>query len=179
MQNRLEQLSRKVMQWGDDRKITINGNVQTQILKLNEEFLKEYFEADDDVEKIKDAIGDSMVVLTMIDGIVNKGNSILKYVDFHETYSIYAHVINGDILSCVCKHIGNLSSIAVRGKQTEQLGQFNSSLIDCYINLMLLALSHGLCPVECFEMAYNEIKDRKGELLPNGAFVKESDLIKD
>lgn len=27
--------------------------------------------------------------------------------------------------------------------------------------------------VECLEGAYNEIKDRKGTLLPNGCFVKE------
>ena len=53
---------------------------------------------------------------------------------------------------------------------------FNNILKDCYIALMVLAFASGHEPIDCLELAYNEIKDRKGELLPNGVFVKESDL---
>jgi len=40
----------------------------------------------------------------------------------------------------------------------------------CLINFCELS---GLDIVQCLEGAYNEIKDRKGFLMPNGVFVKE------
>ena len=40
----------------------------------------------------------------------------------------------------------------------------------CMINFCELA---GLDMVDCLQGAYNEIKDRKGTLLPNGVFVKD------
>lgn len=41
----------------------------------------------------------------------------------------------------------------------------------CLINYSALK---GINPVDCLEIAYNEIKDRKGTLMPDGTFVKES-----
>lgn len=187
MQNRLETTSRNVMKWGDDRKITLNGNVATQLLKLNEEFLKEFYESDSDTEKLKDSIGDSMVVLTMIDGILNKDNSILVGVSYDDILLLVNHfggleklkddtaALTGFLGTISCC-IGNMSAIAVRGKCDERIVDFDHRLLNCYIGLMLLAFALDLEPVECFEHAYNQIKDRKGELLPSGVFVKESDL---
>lgn len=175
MQKRLEDLNQKIMAWGDARKITTNGNVAMQLLKLNEEFLKEFYESDGDEEKIKDSIGDSMVVLTMIDGIVNKGVGVLKDINYGEVCEHYGD----DSTWCsdlICYNIGTMSSLAVRNKAEEQREEFNIKLTNCYMLLMLLAFAVGLEPIECLETAYNEIKDRKGELLPNGVFVKESDL---
>lgn len=40
----------------------------------------------------------------------------------------------------------------------------------CLINMCALL---DISVVECLALAYNEIKDRKGTLLPNGVFVKE------
>ena len=187
MQNRLETTSENVMKWGDDRKITINGNVATQLLKLNEEFLKEFYESESDTEKLKDSIGDSMVVLTMIDGILNKNDTVLIDVDYNSVLE-YAKSFGNledlkndtklfiSFLGTVSCCIGNMSAIAVRGKCEERIMDFNQYLLNCYVGLMVLAFALDLEPVECFELAYNEIKDRKGELLPSGVFVKESDL---
>lgn len=187
MQKRLEDLNKKIMVWGDARKITTNGNVAMQLLKLNEEFLKEFYESNDDEEKIKDSIGDSMVVLTMIDGIVNKGGGVLSktqyknVLDYIEEHGGKQYVAdNNDELqlqlgvTSVC--IGYLSAITVRNKIEEQKESFNLYLSMCYNSLMSLAFAVGLEPIECLAHAYGEIKDRTGELLPNGIFVKESDL---
>jgi hypothetical protein len=38
----------------------------------------------------------------------------------------------------------------------------------------LTTCRQGITLTECLEGAYNEIKDRKGTLLPSGVFVKES-----
>lgn len=40
----------------------------------------------------------------------------------------------------------------------------------CLINMCALL---DITMTECLELAYNEIKDRKGTLLPSGIFVKE------
>ena len=64
------ELENLTLQWGIDRKITINGKLETQFLKLIEES-GELFSSGDDIEKIKDAIGDQLVVLTMINGLTN------------------------------------------------------------------------------------------------------------
>lgn len=44
-------------------------------------------------------------------------------------------------------------------------------IIVCLINYCAL---HKLDVVECLAGAYDEIKDRKGHLMPDGTFVKES-----
>jgi hypothetical protein len=187
MQKRLEDLNQKIIVWGNDRKITTNGNVATQLLKLNEEFLKEFYESEGDEEKLKDAIGDSMVVLTMIDGITNKDGGVLKGIQYKKVEELVIDmggkqfVADNDeyligFVGSICTSIGNLSAITVRNKIEEQKAQFNKYISDCYAGLMMLAFAVGLEPLDCLELAYNEIKDRKGELLPNGIFVKESDL---
>ena len=93
-----------IHQWGEDRGITINGNAQTQCLKLGSEF----GELCDNLAKgrhdaAKDDIGDMIVVLIMI-----------------------ASLIGTDI-------------------------------------------------PECLQVAYNDIKDRKGYLNSDGVFIKEGD----
>lgn len=46
---------------------------------------------------------------------------------------------------------------------------------DMYVVLTILSLQLGLDIEECMELAYNEIKDRRGKMI-NGVFVKEDDL---
>lgn len=46
---------------------------------------------------------------------------------------------------------------------------------DVLVTLIIVAEQTGLDIEDCIEVAYNEIKDRKGEMR-NGKFVKEEDL---
>jgi len=46
---------------------------------------------------------------------------------------------------------------------------------DMYVVLTILSMQLGLNIEECIAGAYNEIKNRKGQMV-NGVFVKESDL---
>ncbi len=52
------------------------------------------------------------------------------------------------------------------------------AMIDAYgdilVTLVMGCATADLDLVECFEHAYEQIKDRKGTLLPNGIFQKES-----
>ena len=44
---------------------------------------------------------------------------------------------------------------------------------DVYVTLVMVASTAGLSVRECVEAAYNQIKNRKGTLTPEGVFVKE------
>ena len=46
---------------------------------------------------------------------------------------------------------------------------------DTVVTLIILAQQHDMTLQECLQYAYDEIKDRKGEMR-NGTFVKEADL---
>lgn len=66
------------------------------------------------------------------------------------------------------------------GELAEGLSKQNKPLVidsigDVYVVLVILSMQLGLDIEECIELAYNEIKDRKGKVI-NGVFVKESDL---
>jgi NTP pyrophosphatase (non-canonical NTP hydrolase) len=44
---------------------------------------------------------------------------------------------------------------------------------DIYVTLIGVCVTYGLDIQECISGAYDEIKDRKGHLTPEGTFVKE------
>jgi len=57
----------------------------------------------------------------------------------------------------------------------------NSSLVadsigDVFVTLVMVAETSGLDISECIDMAYEEIKCRKGYLTPEGVFIKEVEL---
>lgn len=47
---------------------------------------------------------------------------------------------------------------------------------DAVVVLTILAAQHGVNIEACIEMAWDEIKDRKGRMI-DGVFVKEADLV--
>jgi NTP pyrophosphatase (non-canonical NTP hydrolase) len=73
-------------------------------------------------------------------------------------------------------------------KVTEEVGEVARSLArsdqeglkdgigDVVVTLIILGQQNGLSLEECLQCAYNEIKERKGEMV-NGIFVKEDDLV--
>lgn len=76
-------------------------------------------------------------------------------------------------------------SLAQMCKVMEEVGETASALVknnqealkdgigDSFVTLIILAKQNGLEPSECLEAAWNEIKDRKGKVNENGAFVKD------
>ncbi|MDA9072312.1 hypothetical protein N9K75_00400 [bacterium] len=47
---------------------------------------------------------------------------------------------------------------------------------DCLVVLNNIALMHETTLAECLQVAYDDIKDRKGKMQPNGVFIKEWDV---
>ena len=76
----------------------------------------------------------------------------------------------------MCKTVeefGKLAS-ALNKNNVEQL---KDGIGDTAVTLIAIALQSGVDFTECMEIAYNEIKDRKGKM-GDGLFVKEADLKK-
>jgi NTP pyrophosphatase (non-canonical NTP hydrolase) len=64
------------------------------------------------------------------------------------------------------------------GELADNLGNADKAIDDigdCFVCLVNLAKMHGLTLEQCGNHAWNQIKDRKGEMR-NGTFVKEENL---
>ena len=69
------------------------------------------------------------------------------------------------------EELGEVASALAKNKPEE----LKDGIGDVIVTLIILAQQQGLSVEECLEYAYNEIKDREGEMV-NGVFVKEKDL---
>lgn len=159
-----KELQAKTENWGYQRQITVNGKIPTQTLKFGEE-MGELFEAMSD-EQVKDAIGDMVVVLCMITRL-NKTHifDCLTMEDQGEP------VLNFPPAERLAANYGRMCSAVVR----EDHEKLNWIIKEFIVILELVAEMYGTSINECWNLAYDEIKDRKGRLLENGNFVKEED----
>lgn len=81
---------------------------------------------------------------------------------------------NPKIQMCkVIEELGELAKAINKGSTREQM----DGIGDVVVTLICISLQLGLDFDSCIEIAYNEIKDRKGKLI-DGTFVKESDFQK-
>lgn len=89
-------------------------------------------------------------------------------------WSVERGLDKADPAKQMCKAIeelGELAAAIVRNDITQQI----DAVGDVLVVLTILAQQLGLDLAGCYFLAYNEIKNRKGEMV-NGVFVKESDL---
>lgn len=146
------------------------GDIDKQGLKLIEEtgeLVSGYLKNKEDI--IKDSIGDVAVVVV--------GYAMMAGVNpeqvFFDSKSDYIPDFDG-----VTAWIWMITDSAFQAKVAQDLGietslRTNLQNIICYLDLICRELGYDF--TECFESAYNEIKDRKGRWV-NGSFVKEEDL---
>ena len=157
----------KVKQWFIDRDLENGGRLDKQSLKLSEEFgelCAGYLKKNEKLTK--DSIGDCAVVIV--------GLALLIKEDVQEIFEKVSFIENADVMDSFKWLSANISSF-----------QLNHDLIGkkmCRYNLVhsigyLKSISNalGYSFEECFELAYQEIKDRKGRWI-DGSFVKEEDL---
>jgi hypothetical protein len=147
-----------IKQWGADRGITINGTHRGQWYKL----ASEYGELCDNLAKgkcIKDDIGDMFVVLVMISEIgkvdLDKAIKMSSFTRFEDA-DVY------DLVGWLHSDIGE--------------SRYTASLNGTYkiiSTLTALAEAHDTTLDECIDIAYQDIKSRKGYLTADGVFVKD------
>ena len=155
----------KVKQWFIDRDLENGGRLDKQSLKLSEEFgelCAGYLKKNEQLTK--DSIGDCAVVIV--------GLALLIKVDVKEIFETSEN--NEDVMICFSHLSRNISDF--QSYQEFYVKDIpKQSLVRTIRWLKSLSTALGYDFEECFELAYQEIKDRKGRWI-DGTFVKEEDL---
>ena len=154
----MQELTSKIEQWADERQLLTADPVK-QMLKLFEE-VGEIASglARGNSDEVKDGIGDTKVVLTIL-------KKQIENVGIDEADGAL------DDLLWLIMSVGLMAEGVIRGRE----GSVLDYIEDAEHKLSNLATSAGTNIEECTTLAYDEIKDRKGKML-NGVFVKEADL---
>lgn len=158
-----------VKQWFIDRDLETGGRLDKQSLKLSEEFgelCAGYLKKNEKLTK--DSIGDCAVVIVGLALLVKEDvHKIFDEVFGNEYDTYYA-------IGCLTFLNRTISNIQLSNGFTDK----NLYIIDLTRSIYWLksiSKSLGYNFDECFELAYQEIKDRKGRWI-DGSFVKEEDL---
>lgn len=163
----MEDLIKKIEQWAEDRNIIKGTKPIDQAMKL----FSEFGELADNVGKgrdCRDDIGDCAVVLTII--MAQCGPGFYAYAENLKFISQYEIKYNVAQLGAT---IGDfVSDIA----SNHQISDESDDFIWCIEWLNVIALQVGSSLSDCLQIAYNDIKDRKG-IVSNGVFIKESDPV--
>lgn len=164
--DKIEELTELTRQWFIDRDIT-QGDVFKQTLKLFEEMGELCAGYAKQKEQLtKDSIGDCAVVVV--------GLAMMIELDPVEIMVRAVEAKKNDIKECFELMIEDASEFQFSRKLEVKINaKFNLLRIVSYLKAIAHKLGYDF--VDCFELAYNEIKDRKGRWV-EGSFVKEEDL---
>jgi uncharacterized protein YabN with tetrapyrrole methylase and pyrophosphatase domain len=104
--------------------------------------------------------------------MVNEENSLLILLgnirQWHRDRNLIDGATDKDQVCKLIQEVGELSDNVCKGNDVRD------DIGDIIVVLVNIAERHRLSLTECIEMAYNDIKHRKGKMV-DGIFVKESD----
>lgn len=157
----MEQLIKQIEQWASDRNIIKGSKPIDQAMKL----FSEFGELADNVGKgrdCRDDIGDVFVVLTIM--CKQKNSTLSLNIAELENLSLKQYVIELGLA------LNQFSYNCDTG------GSFEDDLLVIVSSLSKIASLHNYTLEECVQIAYDDIKHRKG-IMTNGVFIKESDPV--
>jgi len=97
-------------------------------------------------------------------------HAIQQVVSWHLARNLIHGSTDKDQVLKLIQEVGELSdSICKQQSPIDDIG-------DIMVVLLNIAVRNNLSLTDCLNHAYNDIKDRKGQMI-DGIFVKESDLI--
>jgi hypothetical protein len=153
--------------WFVDRDLENGGRLDKQALKLSEEFgelCAGYLKQNEKLTK--DSIGDCAVVVV--------GLALLIDADVHSIFEESDNIRRKDVMECFKLLNANISEFQLsQDLASKEMCRHNLVRAVAYLKSISKALDYDF--TDCFEIAYNEIKDRKGKWI-DGSFVKEEDL---
>ena len=155
----MQELIAKIEQWAEDRNIISGSKPIDQAMKL----FSEFGELADNVGKgrdCRDDIGDVFVVLTIMAKQIGLNFGDVKFtpVEIGESEK--------DTVITLCYALSEFTS-----------DQDKETFKGCIAMIVALCIKLKLDLKECVQIAYNDIKDRKG-IMQNGVFIKEGDVSK-
>lgn len=156
-----------VKQWFIDRDLETGGRLDKQSLKLSEEFgelCAGYLKKNEKLTK--DSIGDCAVVIV--------GLALLIKEDVQEIFKDSESFREEEVMECFKSLNVHISEFQLSQDLVDKkLCRYNLMYAVRYLRIISKVLGYSF--EECFELAYQEIKDRKGRWI-DGSFVKEEDL---
>lgn len=152
---KLKKLVALVRNWSSVRGILDQSTVEKQVDKFTEEF-GEFFTAKTDKERM-DAIGDSVITLINANFLLVCKREFDYITERHKRTTFSSKI---ESMMCISDDVEDL----------EIAGAVNG--------LWMLARTFGYNFEECLQMAWDEIKDRKG-MMVDGLYVKWDDLTQD
>ena len=161
----MNELIQKIEQWANDRNIIKGSKPIDQAMKL----FSEFGELADNVGKgrdCRDDIGDVFVVLTIM--AKQLGHSTIENYEIDLWHENQAEVTLKDRVVLLSE---KLTEFCFDARE----GDVYHAVFDAVISqLKTIAIKAGTTLEECVQVAYDDIKDRKG-IMSNGVFIKESD----
>lgn len=153
--------------WFVDRDLEHGGRLDKQALKLSEEFgelCAGFLKKNEALTK--DSIGDCAVVVV--------GLALLIKEDVQSIFEEANNIRRKEAMDCFKLLNANISEFQLsQDLASEKMCRHNLVRIVAYLKSISNILGYEF--LECFNGAYNEIKDRKGRWI-DGSFVKEEDL---
>lgn len=163
---KLKNITTDVISWAFDRNLLLDDNSEKQYLKLIEEFgelvagcLKQ------NKSFVIDSIGDMMVVMAILKEM--KGYRFNFYELDYENYYI-GKTKEESSLRCTNWLISFLGDKI----QEDDEKQVEILYTEILAHLHNISNNYGMCIEDCYQIAYDEIKNRKGTML-NGTFVRQ------
>lgn len=156
----------KVQTWATERGIYEHSTPLAQALKAVSE-IGEVADAviKDDHDALKDGIGDTVVCLVNL--------AFMSGIDIHhkQTFGLQRPA---DAAAAAAAMVGLSAVHAVEPSQPIHMDQAISSALEA---LDGLARAVDLEFMDCCDAAWKEIKDRKGQMVAGGAFVKDEEPL--
>lgn len=171
----MKDLIQNIEQWAEARNIINGSTLQKQIFKLVEE-VGELFSGHNknNLDLIKDSVGDCVVVLVNLRKMLNYDETIYDtYLESDYIYTVPVEEFDADeSLGWVLHFTGQLSDYCL----PEHEDDVNPEMVNMvFYNLMRYCRAKEIDIVGCTRFAYNQIKDRKGRMI-DGVWVKQEDL---
>lgn len=161
----MNELIEKIEQWANDRNIIKGSKPIDQAMKL----FSEFGELADNVGKgrdCRDDIGDVFIVLTIM--AKQLGHSTMENHDIDLWHENQVEITLKDRVVLLSEKLTEFCFDAREGDVFHMV-------FDAVISqLKTIAIKSGTTLQECIQIAYDDIKNRKG-IMSNGVFIKESD----
>ncbi len=169
----MKDLILNIQKWAEDRGILEKGTIDAQAIKTSEEVAELIIGiSKDDIDLIRDSIGDVFVTLVI--------GALLTYKNSDTVTTLLLNEIEKDLNPNITNYrksamLHNLSYVMSEIVDGDNTSYWQEQLILARKVLTNIAYNYKLELKDCVASAYDEIKNRKGKMV-GGVFVKESEI---